>query len=100
MSDLNEMDGLIDGWIDIHRYKAGHVCIFYSSIIFHKVAKFVPLAQTQEDKAHSITPGKIGSVFFFPAASYQILKGKPAKWGYRTGFGRNEHLLEVKKNIE
>ena len=64
------------------------------------MAKFVPLAQTQEEKAENITPRRIRSVFFFSAASYQILKGKPAKWGYRTGFGRNEHLLEVKKNIE
>jgi hypothetical protein len=70
------------------------VCIFYSSLIFHKVAEFRPLAQTQEEKEEKITPGRIGSVFFFPAQSYKILEGKRAGWGLNTAFGRNEHLLE------
>jgi hypothetical protein len=75
------------------------VCIFYSSKIFHKVAKFWPVTQTQEEKEENITPGRIGSVFFFPVESYNILEGKPARWGYRTAFGRNEDLLEVRSNV-
>jgi hypothetical protein len=71
------------------------VCIFYSSLIFHKVAKFNPLPQTEEEKEERITPGRIGSVFFFPADSYKILKGKKKKWAFRTAFGKNEHLLEM-----
>jgi hypothetical protein len=76
------------------RYKPGHVCIFYSSQIFHKVAKFYPLQQTETQQQENITPGRIGSVFFFPKASYKILADKPADWGYKTAFGKNEKLFE------
>jgi hypothetical protein len=81
----------------VTRYKAGHVCIFYSSTIFHKVAKFEPLPQTESQGQQKITPGRIGSVFFFPQASYEILEGKPPQWRYRTAFGKNEGLLEGRK---
>jgi hypothetical protein len=40
-------------------------------------------------------PGRIGSVFFFfPKASYDILKDKRLRWGYETAFGRNENLVQ------
>jgi hypothetical protein len=79
------------------RYSPGDFCIFYSSTIFHKVAPFVPLPQTPEQAADNITPGRIGNVFFFPKSSLDILKDKPKRWGYRTAFGKNEHLLARQK---
>jgi hypothetical protein len=75
------------------RYSPGDFCIFYSSTIYHKVAPFVPLPQTTDQAASNITPGRIGTVFFFPKNSLEILEGKPKRWGYKTAFGKNEHLL-------
>jgi hypothetical protein len=35
-----------------------------------------------------LTPGRIGTVFFFPEPSFEILKDKPAGWGALTDYGR------------
>ena len=43
----------------------------------------------------AITPGRIGSVFFFPEASYDILKDKRPGWGYQTAFGKNDSIVEA-----
>jgi hypothetical protein len=50
--------------------------------------------QTEAEARENITPGRIGTVFFFPEASYEILKDKRRNWGYETAFGRNEGLME------
>jgi hypothetical protein len=42
----------------------------------------------QKDKG--ITPGRIGTVMFFPQASFDILKGKRKGWGKETNFGKND----------
>jgi hypothetical protein len=81
----------------LYRYSPGDFCIFFSSYIHHKVAPFVPLPQTPEQVAQNITPGQIGSVFFFPKNSLRILQGKPKRWGYWTAFGKNEHLFVCRK---
>jgi hypothetical protein len=65
------------------------VCIFYSSILFHKVAPFIPTPQTAAQKQEEITPGRIGTVMFFPKPSFDILKGKRKNWGRETNFGKN-----------
>lgn len=83
-----------------YRYAPGNFCIFYSSVIFHKVTLFIPLPQTIEQAADDITPGRIGSVFFFLKASLAILKGKPKGWDYTTAFGRNEGLLASMKRFK
>lgn len=83
--------------INIFRYAPGDFCIFFSSAIYHKVAPFSPLPQTAEQAALNITPGRIGSVFFFPKQSLEILREKPPRWGYQTAFGKNEHLLAREK---
>lgn len=75
------------------RYAAGDVIIFYSSQIYHKVDTFTPLPQTKDMENQHITPGRIGTVFFFPKESLDILKGKSRRWGALTGFGGAEHLL-------
>jgi hypothetical protein len=77
------------------RYDPGHVCIFFSSKIYHKVETFHPAQQTIEQSKQNITPGRIGSVFFFPKPSYEILEDKWKGWAYKTAFGRNEHLVDV-----
>lgn len=76
------------------RYAPGDFCIFFSSTIYHQVAPFEPLPQTRQNAADGVTPGRIGTVLFFPQASLQLLKDKPARWGYRTAFGKNEHLFK------
>jgi hypothetical protein len=68
--------------------------IFYSSEIYHKVNHFIPMQQTLSAQSQDIMPGRIGTVFFFPKASYEILRSKPAGWGHQTAFGRNEHLFQ------
>jgi hypothetical protein len=45
----------------------------------------------------AITPGRIGSVFFFPKESFEKLKDKRKNWGRETNYGRNEDLLLNKK---
>jgi hypothetical protein len=63
--------------------------------MFHKVSKFQPVIQTGSEAEQKITPGRIGSVFFFPVASYDILKDKRPGWGYQTAYGRNEALIDI-----
>ena len=77
------------------RYAPGDICIFFSSAIYHKVERFVPKVQTQEESNQNITPGRIGTVFFFPEASFEILQDKNEGWGYKTAFGRNEDLVDM-----
>jgi len=45
------------------------------------------------EEEEKITPGRIGSVFFFPRNSLNVLQGKPKRWAYKTAFGRNEDLV-------
>lgn len=69
------------------------MCIFFSSTILHKVSKFQPKISPADVARQNITPGRIGTVFFFPRVSHRILRNKPTGWGYRTGFGMNANLL-------
>jgi len=62
-------------------------------VIYHKVAPFIAKAQTAKQKAESVTPGRIGTVFFFPQASYEILEGKKKGWGRKTNFGKNNLVV-------
>lgn len=43
-------------------------------------------------RAQNITPGRIGTVLFFPKESFQLLEGKRKGWASTTSFGRNPHL--------
>ncbi len=62
---------------------------FFSSVLYHKVTKFQPTVQTVKMKKEKVTPGRVGTVFFFPKDSLQILKGKYPGWAVRTAFGTN-----------
>lgn len=72
------------------RYDPGSICMFFSSQIYHKVENFQPAQQTAEEKRERLTPGRIGTVMFFPKASYEILEGKPPGWAVMTNSGRHE----------
>jgi hypothetical protein len=60
---------------------------FFSSALYHKVDQFLPTIQTVKMKKEQVTPGRVGTVFFFPKDSLQILKGKPSGWAVKTAFG-------------
>jgi len=81
------------GWLNYLRYAPGDFCIFYSSVIYHQVAPFIPDTQNTSQAEQRITPGRIGTVFFFPKNSLEVLQNKPKKWAYRTGFGMNDDLV-------
>ncbi|TFK17187.1 hypothetical protein FA15DRAFT_605591, partial [Coprinopsis marcescibilis] len=76
-------------------YLPGEVCIFYSSDLYHMVAPYQALQPSEEDKRDQISPGRIGSVFFFPKESFKELYDKPEGWGYKTQWGKNSHLFAV-----
>lgn len=71
-------------------YKPGHVCIFPAGQIYHQVEEWSPLVHTPDN---AVTPGRIGSVFFFPVDSLRILEDKPAGWVKDTSHGRLEEFV-------
>lgn len=71
-------------------YGPGHVVIFNASDILHKVVEWT--ASPGQEGAR-VSPGRIGSVFFFPRASLDTLRGKLPGWGRTTNYGRAEHLM-------
>jgi hypothetical protein len=73
-------------------YLPGDVCIFFSSRIVHKVETFIPLPQTPDEASQGITPGRIGTVLFFPKDTLELLRGKGPEWAVKTAHGRYEHL--------
>ena len=66
-------------------YKPGHICLFFTSRIYHSVSKWTPCVKNKGDK---LTPGRIGHVFFFPRESLNQLEGKEKGWAKSTNFGR------------
>jgi len=52
--------------------------------IYHHVSKWEALPAAEGD---TVTPGRVGNVFFFPKASLTELKGKPAGWFKAEGGG-------------
>lgn len=66
------------------RYSPGHVCIFLSGAIFHAVSHWTAKEMGKDDL---VTPGRVGSVFFFPHQSLAALEGKPKNWARNTGYG-------------
>jgi hypothetical protein len=66
-------------------YRPGHVLIFLSGKVYHRVSKW--MLPPSPDKL--LTPGRIGNVYFFPQASYDLLKGKKQDWNILTGTGKS-----------
>ncbi|KIL56340.1 hypothetical protein M378DRAFT_17157 [Amanita muscaria Koide BX008] len=74
-------------------YLPGHVCIFESADIWHKVATFQP--SPHDPTRNGTTPGRISTVFFFPKDSYDILKDKEKGWGRLTNYGNSGELKDM-----
>lgn len=72
------------------RYSCGHVAIFYAGKLYHKVSDWTPLPKQSGDP---VTPGRIGSVFFNPNGTIEVLHDKPPGWGKDTGYGLMTPLL-------
>ncbi|KAJ8083275.1 hypothetical protein PM082_009147 [Marasmius tenuissimus] len=69
----------------VFEYKPGTVIVFRASKIFHTVGHWEALPMTMED---GITPGRIGTVFFFPESSLDEPQGKEPGWALKTNYGR------------
>lgn len=66
------------------RYGPGALVIFMAGQLYHRIGKWEAVAALEGD---AVTPGRIGNVFFFPQASLNELKGKPAGWFKTSGSG-------------
>ncbi|TFK65352.1 hypothetical protein BDN72DRAFT_773420 [Pluteus cervinus] len=73
-------------------YNPGDVILSYAGRLSHKVTTWKPTAYYPA----GITPGRIGTVFFFPKHSLQKLCGKPPGWGLDTGYGRYDCSSQYK----
>lgn len=80
-------------------YDPGAICIFFSSSMWHKVSQFRSHIQTQDQLQKSIIPGRIGTVFFFPKASLELLNRKETGWGLSTAFGAKESVDARAQNL-
>ena len=56
--------------------------IFMAGQVYHNVGKWKAISASEGD---TVTPGRVGNVFFFPRASLDELKGKPAGWFKKEG---------------
>lgn len=66
------------------------MAIFLASKLWHKVETWTPARAQPGD---TVTPGRVGTVFFAPARSLEVLADKPAGWGIKTGLGAFENLI-------
>jgi hypothetical protein len=69
------------------------MCISFSSLLGHWVAPWRPKVQTVEMQEEGITPGRIGTVFFFPKDSLQNLVGKAPNWAATTALGAKPYAM-------
>ncbi|TFK59825.1 hypothetical protein BDN72DRAFT_780214, partial [Pluteus cervinus] len=65
-------------------YNKGDVIVSYAGRLTHKVTNWKPSPHYPP----GVTPGRVGTVFFFPKHSLDQLRGKPYHWGIKTGYGR------------
>lgn len=65
--------------------------ILLSGLLYHSIGEWEPTRAAQNA---SITPGRVGNVFFFPKASLDKLEGKKADWNVNTLTGT---LLDVQE---
>lgn len=69
------------------RYGPGTAILSWSGILAHRVAPWTPTVVPEDIAARGITPGRIGTVFMFPAASFRKLREEGTDWGTKTAFG-------------
>ncbi|KAK1230754.1 hypothetical protein PQX77_006146 [Marasmius sp. AFHP31] len=69
----------------IFEYKPGTVIAFRASKIFHTIGKWEALPMKATD---GISPGRIGTVFYFPESSLKEMRDKEPGWALSTNYGR------------
>ena len=57
------------------------------------MAPWRPQVQTVEMQKEQIAPGRIGTVFFFPKDSLQVLAGKAPDWAVKTALGAKPYAM-------
>ncbi|KAF8055954.1 hypothetical protein FPV67DRAFT_1416497 [Lyophyllum atratum] len=70
-------------------YRPGQLCFFPASKIFHAIARWTP---KQAQPGDTVTPGRIGTVFFTPSACLETLQDKEPGWSIKTAMGRAPDL--------
>ncbi|KAL0059635.1 hypothetical protein AAF712_013600 [Marasmius tenuissimus] len=66
-------------------YRPGDILLLYANYIWHTIDEW---KSTKMTRSHTTTPGRIGTVFFFPSKSLDYLEDKEAGWGKDTMYGR------------
>ncbi|KAL0579851.1 hypothetical protein V5O48_002160 [Marasmius crinis-equi] len=61
------------------RYAHGDMAMFKASLLLHKITEWKAHSMSKDD---AITPGRVGTVLFNPAASVEYLEGK--EWGFAS----------------
>lgn len=72
------------------RYSVGHMVMTFTDRCFHQVNTWTPSMGSPDD---SLTPGHIGVVGFFPAATLAYLKDKPPHWAIDTALGQHPVVI-------
>lgn len=67
------------------RYGPRSLSAFFADCIIHSVGDWEAVQMEKDDET---TPGRIGTVFYIPQSSAQVLMGKEPGWGKKTNYGR------------
>jgi hypothetical protein len=81
-------------YIPYHSYDPGHMLLFRSADLWHKVMAWKPAVMTPE---MSVTPGRMSLVFFTPGYTLQSAAHQASGTGIRTGNETLRLLREDKK---
>ncbi|KAJ7465205.1 hypothetical protein FB451DRAFT_1402915 [Mycena latifolia] len=69
----------------VFEYGSGALAAFYASWIIHAVGDWDSVQMEPNDET---TPGQIGTVFYIPYSSIEVLGDKEADWGLMTNYDR------------
>ncbi|KAF5313363.1 hypothetical protein D9611_008590 [Ephemerocybe angulata] len=64
-------------------YRPRDLVFLMAGHLFHAMGRWSP-----RDGGDDLSPGRAGTVFFFPKASFERLEGKPPRWNIDTVSGR------------
>ncbi|KAJ6553425.1 hypothetical protein B0H19DRAFT_1156413 [Mycena capillaripes] len=69
----------------VFEYRPGTMAAFYASRTIHAVGEWEAEQMEADDET---TPGRIGTVFYIPYASMEVLGTKESEWALMTNYGR------------
>ncbi|KAJ7821785.1 hypothetical protein B0H14DRAFT_3733215 [Mycena olivaceomarginata] len=69
----------------VFEYRPGTLAAFYAACMIHSVGDW---EATCMEKDAETTPGRIGTVFFIPKSSAEVLGNHEPGWGLKTNYGR------------